>query len=606
MKSNYKRIGDYIRLVDNRNIGLRVTTLLGLTINKEFIASVANTVGTNMANYKIIKKGQFACSLMQVRRDKKIPVALQKDYEEAIVSQAYPVFEIIDTKLILPEYLMMWMCRSEFDREACFYAVGGVRGSLEWEDFCNMQLPVPDIEKQKAIVKEYNTIVNRIKLNEQLNKKLEETAQAIYKQWFVDFEFPYSPPLEGCPTGGVVPLEGWQAKPDGVVPLEGCPTGGVINSPSSENGVVPLEGCPTGGASSENGVVPFKRNTQNYLALPYNPKLKERAKALRKAGVLSEVLFWQQVHKRKFKGLDFDRQKIIGNYIVDFYCPNQNVVIEIDGSSHDNKQEYDAERDVYLKGLGLTVIRIKDIDVKKNLQGVMDRLGDHPAFQARSDHPARWAPLQRRGIGYKSSGGEMVWNEELGKEIPEGWRVKPFTKVVSLSGGGTPRTENDAYWNGDIPFFTPKDIASSYYSIRTEKHLTTDGLNNCSSKLYPKNTVFVTARGTVGAVAIAGADMAMNQSCYAILGDGKYSQYFVHQLTLFTIKKLKSEAVGAVFNALVTKDFEEQYVVLPEIETVTLFGNQAQNIYDVILENEEEKKLNNILKNLLLSKMTKG
>jgi len=204
MKSNYKEIGDYIRLVDNRNIGLRVTALLGLTINKEFIPSVANTVGTDMANYKIIKKGQFACSLMQVRRDKKIPVALQKDYEEAIISQAYPVFEVMDTELLLPEYLMMWMSRSEFDREACFYAVGGVRGSLEWEDFCNMELPVPDIEKQKAIVKEYNTIVNRIKLNDQLNKKLEETAQAIYKQWFVDFEFPYDfaqgkPDVNGMP-----------------------------------------------------------------------------------------------------------------------------------------------------------------------------------------------------------------------------------------------------------------------------------------------------------------------------------------------------------------------------------------------------------------------
>lgn len=190
MKSNYKPIGDFIRLVDKRNRDLKVSTLLGLTVNKEFIPSVANTVGTNMANYKIIKKNQFACSLMQVRRDKKIPVAILSEFDEAIISQAYPVFEIIDEEKILQEYLMMWFSRSEFDSESCFYAVGGVRGSLEWEDFCNMQLPVPSIEKQKAIVKEYNTIANRIKLNEELNKKLEETAQAIYKQWFVDFEFP--------------------------------------------------------------------------------------------------------------------------------------------------------------------------------------------------------------------------------------------------------------------------------------------------------------------------------------------------------------------------------------------------------------------------------
>ena len=188
MKSNYRAIGEFIQLVDNRNKELKISRLVGVTVNKIFIESVANTIGTNMSRYKIIRKNQFACSLMQVRRDKKIPVALFKE-EEAIISQAYPIFEIIDTKKLLPEYLMMWMSRTEFDREACFYAIGGVRGSLEWEDFCNMQLPVPSIKKQQEIVDEYNTIVDRIKLNEQLNQKLEEMAQAIYKQWFVDFEF---------------------------------------------------------------------------------------------------------------------------------------------------------------------------------------------------------------------------------------------------------------------------------------------------------------------------------------------------------------------------------------------------------------------------------
>jgi len=251
MKSNYKPIGEYIRLVDERNPGLKVTTLLGLSISKEFIPSVANTIGSDMENYKVIRKNQFACSLMQVRRDKKIPVALLRDFEEAIISQAYPVFEVIDENVLLPEYLMMWFSRTEFDRESCFYAVGGVRGSLEWDDFCNMQLPIPSLEKQKEIVAEYNTIVNRIKLNEQLNRKLEETAQAIYKQWFVDFEFPaHSPPVEGC-----------QAQTDGVV-------------------------------------ASLKRNTKAYFNLPYNPKLKDRAKALRKAGVLSEVLLCVRCIKR--------------------------------------------------------------------------------------------------------------------------------------------------------------------------------------------------------------------------------------------------------------------------------------------------------------------
>ncbi len=185
-RSNYRRIGDFIRLVDERNKGLKVTNLVGLSISKQFIKSVANTIGTDMENYKIIGQNQFACSTMQVRRDKKMPVALYTDMESAIISQAYPVFEIVDTSVLLPEYLMMWFSRSEFDREACFHAVGGVRGSLEWEDFENMKLPIPSIEKQREIVREYNTIVNRIALNEQLIQKLEETAQAIYKRWFVE------------------------------------------------------------------------------------------------------------------------------------------------------------------------------------------------------------------------------------------------------------------------------------------------------------------------------------------------------------------------------------------------------------------------------------
>ena len=190
MKSNFKRIGNYIQLVDERNTGLKVKNLLGLSISKQFIPSVANIIGTDMENYKIIHKNQFACSTMQVRRDEKMPVALLQEVDEAIISQAYPVFEILNTEELLPEYLMMWFTRQEFDREACFYAIGGVRGSLEWEDFCDMKLPVPKPDKQKEIVKEYNILVNRITLNNQLIQKLEETAQAIYKQWFVDFEFP--------------------------------------------------------------------------------------------------------------------------------------------------------------------------------------------------------------------------------------------------------------------------------------------------------------------------------------------------------------------------------------------------------------------------------
>ncbi|MCP2038338.1 restriction endonuclease subunit S [Chryseobacterium sp. HSC-36S06] len=190
MKLGYKRLGNYIQLVDERNKNLEVTNLLGISVTKNFIPSVANIIGTDMANYKIVRKNQFACSVMQVRRDKKMPVALYLENKPSIISQAYPVFEIIDETLLLPEYLMMWFTRSEFDREACFLAVGGVRGSLEWEDFLNMELPIPSPEKQKEMIEEYETIENRIQLNKKLCATLEETAQTIYKHWFEDFEFP--------------------------------------------------------------------------------------------------------------------------------------------------------------------------------------------------------------------------------------------------------------------------------------------------------------------------------------------------------------------------------------------------------------------------------
>ncbi len=181
----YKRLGDYIREVNVRNRDEKVTKLVGLTIDKAFIPSVANVIGIDLSNYKVIRREQFACSLMQVSRDGKMPVAMMEE-DKAIMSPAYPMFEVIDKTELLPQYLMMWFSRSEFDREASYYAVGGVRGSLTWEDFCNMMLPVPSIERQHEIVSEYETLTNRIHLNEQMIQHLEATAQALYRKMFVD------------------------------------------------------------------------------------------------------------------------------------------------------------------------------------------------------------------------------------------------------------------------------------------------------------------------------------------------------------------------------------------------------------------------------------
>jgi type I restriction enzyme S subunit len=206
MKSNYRRLGDFIQPLKNFNSDLISAELLGINIDKYFMPSVANVVGTDLSKYKLVYPGQFACNRMHVGRDYRIPIALSDKENPFIVSPAYDVFKIKDTTELLPEYLMMWFSRKEFDRNAWFYTDADVRGGLSWAAFCDMELPIPPIEKQREIVKEYNTVVNRIKLNEQLNQKLEETAQALYKHWFVDFEFPIS--KEYAESIGKLKLEG--------------------------------------------------------------------------------------------------------------------------------------------------------------------------------------------------------------------------------------------------------------------------------------------------------------------------------------------------------------------------------------------------------------
>lgn len=185
-KTNYKRLGDYIREVDVRNRDLKVTKLLGVSISKEFIPSIANTIGTDMSSYKVVEPWQFAYGPVTSRNGDKVSIALYKDGEKAIVSQAYTIFEVTNKAELLPEYLMMWFRRPEFDRYARFKSHGSAREIFSWEEMCDVELPIPPIDQQRKIVAEYNAIQQRIKLNEQLIVKLEETAQAIYRKMFVN------------------------------------------------------------------------------------------------------------------------------------------------------------------------------------------------------------------------------------------------------------------------------------------------------------------------------------------------------------------------------------------------------------------------------------
>ena len=416
---SYRKIGDLIQLVDQRNKDLSITHLVGLTINKKFIPSVANTIGTDMANYKLIKKNQFACSTMQVRRDKKMPIALLKELDIAIISQAYPVFEVIDENVILPDYLMLWFSRSEFDREACFHAVGGVRGSLEWEDFCGMQLPVPSIEEQRQIVAQYHSIANKIKVNEQICEKLEATAQALYKHWFVDFEFPVSH-------------------------------------------------CEDREASDE--------------AIP---------------ALVAE------------------------------------------------------ER-------GLYTVATKQ--------------------------------------GYKSSGGKMVWNEELGKEIPKGWEVKNLSDISKIIMGQSPEGENyNVVGNGKIFYQGRTDFGFRIPEVRI--------FTTHSKKNAKKGDVLMSVRAPVGDLNVADKDCSIGRGISAI--SSKESSYIFYLMKDFKSHFDLSEGTGTIFSSI-TKDELFGLRVIYDEKVSKFFNENTQYIDNQIISISKQTQKLTQLQGLLLSRLAVG
>lgn len=185
-RSDYKPLGDYIALVNERNRDLAITHLVGVSIEKKFIPSIANIIGTDLSPYKIIRHNQFAYGPVTSRNGEKITIALYKDTEDGTLSQAYEVFRIKDEEVLMPEYLMLWVQRPEFDRYARFKSHGSVRELFSWEEMCNVMLPVPPIAEQRKIVEQYQTIERRIKNNEALIQKLEATAQALYHHTFVE------------------------------------------------------------------------------------------------------------------------------------------------------------------------------------------------------------------------------------------------------------------------------------------------------------------------------------------------------------------------------------------------------------------------------------
>ena len=183
MKEGYRLLGDFIRQVDVRNTDGKEENLFGVSVQKMFIPSIANTIGTDFTKYKVVKRGQFTYIPDTSRRGDKIGIALLMDYDEGLVSNIYTVFEVKDENELLPEYLMLWFSRPEFDRYARFKSHGSVREIMDWDEMCKVELPVPSIDKQRSIVKAYQTITERIELKRRINDNLAAQMQAYFKEY---------------------------------------------------------------------------------------------------------------------------------------------------------------------------------------------------------------------------------------------------------------------------------------------------------------------------------------------------------------------------------------------------------------------------------------
>ena len=240
MKFNYEKLGNLIKISETKNKDLTVTNLVGMNINKEFIPSVANTIGTNLARYKLIHENQFACNLMHVGRDKSVVISLFTSKKPAIISPAYKVFEIKNKDILLPKFLMMYFRRSEFDRLGWFYTDSSIRGSLDWAKFCDIDIPIPKLEIQEKIVKIYEFLNYRIKLKERINKNLEGLAKAIYRNHFIDFAPYYSEGSMKDSSIGLIPKD-WsvQSIEDFVDDMKNGGTPKRGESDYWENGTVP-------------------------------------------------------------------------------------------------------------------------------------------------------------------------------------------------------------------------------------------------------------------------------------------------------------------------------------------------------------------------------
>ena len=191
-------------------------------------------------------------------------------------------------------------------------------------------------------------------------------------------------------------------------------------------------------------------------------------------------------------------------------------------------------------------------------------------------------------------------------EIPQGWEVIAFTEIADVLSGGTPKTSTPEYWGGNIPFFTPRDAPDFFYVEDTDKHITELGLTKCASQLYPPDTVFITARGTVGKVALPSVPMAMNQSCYALRGKPGISQRFLFLMTLQQVEYLKTNTGGATFDTIVVDTFRRMQIAKPPLDLISAFTRHVAGVFEQV--NTLQRQIQNLrrTRDLLLPRLLSG
>ena len=210
------------------------------------------------------------------------------------------------------------------------------------------------------------------------------------------------------------------------------------------------------------------------------------------------------------------------------------------------------------------------------------------------------------GKPYKSSGGKMAYNATLKREIPSGWHDSNVLAVADLLGGGTPTKKKPHYWGGDIPFFTPTDADGSIFKFSTTDYITSEGLKGSSTKLFSKHTVFITARGSVGRLVLAGVDMAMNQSCYALRAKTGISHVFLFFLAKELIHHLHVKSSGSVFDSIVSNDIELTKLAIPKGEVIEMFAAVVEPAFEKIANNTRENQQLAQLRDWLLPLLMNG